>query len=101
MHAAVYYLSLITPFLQEARSTLRDTDGTNACALTCGRRMFLAALGLAWKYLIDHGRSASFWGTVSGLKPEEIMTNELFFLAKIGWKLYIPRTVSERWKYDF
>lgn len=101
MRVTLHYLSLIRPLLQGNVPNAERADGATARVLTCGRRMFLVALGLAWKYLIDGGRSASFWSEISGLEVEEININERIFLAAIGWNLYIPQWEVERWKHDF
>ena len=65
--------------------------------LQCGRRMFLAALILASKYLQDRNYSARAWSKISGLATQEINQNEMAFLAAVNWKLHITDEVFKRW----
>ncbi|KAH8589909.1 hypothetical protein B0O99DRAFT_496604, partial [Bisporella sp. PMI_857] len=65
--------------------------------LQCQRRMFLAALILAFKYSQDRNYSLSTWAVISGLCSEEIKLNEAVFLTMVDWHLYIPHAVFERW----
>ncbi|KAK3076313.1 hypothetical protein LTS18_013349 [Coniosporium uncinatum] len=67
-------------------------------ALQCGRRMFLAALILASKYLQDHNYSARAWSKISGLKVCEINCNEMAFLTAVNWRLHFPEALFERWQ---
>lgn len=66
-------------------------------ALQCGRRMFLAALILASKYLQDRNYSARAWSKISGLNTQEINQNEMAFLLAVNWKLHIADEVFQRW----
>ncbi|KAL8784959.1 MAG: hypothetical protein Q9195_008825 [Heterodermia aff. obscurata] len=73
-----------------------DSDGFRA--MQCGRRMFLAALILASKYLQDRNYSTRAWSKISGLKVSEINTNERAFLAAVSWKLHMPEPLFQRWE---
>lgn len=66
-------------------------------AMQCGRRMFLAALILASKYLQDRNYSARAWSKISGLNTAEINQNELMFLQAVDWKLHITEATFQRW----
>lgn len=66
-------------------------------AMQCGRRMFLAALILASKYLQDRNYSARAWSKISGLNTLEINQNELMFLEAVGWRLHISEATFQRW----
>ena len=66
-------------------------------AMQCGRRMFLAALILASKYLQDRNYSARAWSKISGLNTLEINQNELMFLQAVGWRLHISEATFQRW----
>lgn len=66
-------------------------------AMQCGRRMFLAALILASKYLQDRNYSARAWSKISGLNTAEINRNELMFLGAVDWRLHIPDATFQRW----
>lgn len=65
--------------------------------MQCGRRMFLAALILASKYLQDRNYSARAWSKISGLNTLEINMNEMTFLTAVNWRLHISETVFQRW----
>ncbi|TKA27602.1 hypothetical protein B0A50_04434 [Salinomyces thailandicus] len=98
LQVALYYLVLIKPFVPRSDFTMEQTTDCPAShALMCGRRMFLAALILASKYLQDRNYSAKAWSKMSGLKVDEINTNERTFLNKICWKLHIAEPVFKRW----
>lgn len=66
-------------------------------AKQCGRRMFLAALILASKYLQDRNYSARAWSKISGLNTQEINVNEKAFLEAIDWRLHISEVVFQKW----
>ncbi|CAG8479676.1 4943_t:CDS:2 [Diversispora eburnea] len=74
-------------FLQE---TLRRSP-------TCGRRMFLAALIVASKYLQDRNYSNRAWSKISGLPVNEINANEICFLKLIDYDLFISEDIFKRW----
>ncbi len=91
LHAALYYLILIQTCIPKGYSTLEQL------CMKCGRRMFLAALIIAFKYLHDSSFSASSWSKISGLRICEINASERAFLAAANWKLHIPKPVFRRW----
>jgi hypothetical protein len=66
--------------------------------LGVGRRMFLAALVLASKYLHDRNYPTRVWSKISGLQVREINRNEMTFLTAIDWKLHIMESVWDRWQ---
>jgi hypothetical protein len=72
-------------------------DAHSIRALQCGRRMFLAALILASKYLQDRNYSARAWSKISGLNTLEINQNEMAFLLAVNWELHITESVFQRW----
>ncbi|RKP24830.1 hypothetical protein SYNPS1DRAFT_16570, partial [Syncephalis pseudoplumigaleata] len=57
---------------------------------SCGRRMFLASLVIATKYLQDRAYSNRAWSRVSGLSANEITRCERKLLNWLSWNLYIP-----------
>lgn len=96
---AVYYLIVVMSGLPKDDFTMEqkvDSDGFRA--MQCGRRMFLAALVLASKYLQDRNYSTRAWSKISGLKVSEINTNERVFLAAVNWKLHMPEALFQRWE---
>ncbi|CAG8665437.1 7906_t:CDS:2, partial [Ambispora leptoticha] len=64
---------------------------------TCGRRMFLAALIVASKYLQDRNYSNKAWSKISGLPVKEINQNEIVFLKLIDYNLFISEDIFKRW----
>ncbi|OTB05035.1 hypothetical protein M426DRAFT_57764 [Hypoxylon sp. CI-4A] len=98
LQVALYYLILIKPHVPKHDFTMEQPDDihTNR-VLQCGRRMFLAALILASKYLQDRNYSARAWSKISGLATQEINQNEMAFLVAVNWKLHITDEVFKRW----
>lgn len=98
LQVALYYLVLIKPHVPKHDFTMEQPDDVLAKrALQCGRRMFLAALILASKYLQDRNYSARAWSKISGLATQEINQNEMSFLLAVNWKLHITDDVFQRW----
>ncbi|BGP08169.1 PHO85 cyclin-5 [Rhodotorula toruloides] len=63
----------------------------------CGRRMFLASLICASKYLQDRNYSNRAWAKISGLDVREINANERAFLKVTGFGLHLPAEEFQRW----
>lgn len=98
LQVALYYLVLVQNCLPRHDFTMEQREDSQGCrAMQCGRRMFLASLILASKYLQDRNFSARAWSKISGLKACEINTNEIAFLKAVNWKLHIPEPVFQRW----
>jgi hypothetical protein len=98
LQVALYYLVLIMPCVPKSDFTMQQSvDSSSVRALQCGRRMFLAALILASKYLQDRNYSAKAWSKMSGLKVAEINLNERAFLEAVNWKLHLPEPLFKRW----
>lgn len=98
LQVALYYLILIKPHVPKHDFTMEQPDDVHANrVLQCGRRMFLAALILASKYLQDRNYSARAWSKISGLATQEINQNEMAFLIAVNWKLHITDDVFKRW----
>ena len=98
LQVALYYLILIKPFVPNQDFTMEQSEESHGCrAMQCGRRMFLAALILASKYLQDRNYSARAWSKISGLKVHEINTNEMAFVSAVNWNLHVPEPIFQRW----
>lgn len=99
---ALYYLAALRYRLTEYKAVARQSseDIVLPKALQCGRRMFLAALAIASKYLHDRNRKSSTgtWSGLSGLNFREINANEMAFLAAIDWKLHVTVEVWAKWQ---
>ncbi|OAV96334.1 hypothetical protein PTTG_00658, partial [Puccinia triticina 1-1 BBBD Race 1] len=68
-----------------------------AGALLSGRKMFLAALMVASKYLLDRNYSNRAWAKIAGLPVEEINTNERVFLVLIDYRSHLDLDEFEVW----
>lgn len=98
LQVALYYLIMIKPFVPSHDFTMEQPrDQPCSRAMQCGRRMFLAALILASKYLQDRNYSARAWSKISGLNTTEINQNELAFLKAVQWRLHISEPIFQRW----
>lgn len=98
LQVALYYLIKIKPHVPAHDLTKEQRrDQSMMRAMQCGRRMFLAALILASKYLQDRNYSARAWSKISGLNTLEINQNELMFLQAVGWRLHISEATFQRW----
>lgn len=98
LQVALYYLILIKSHVPNHDFTMEQLEDSHASrALQCGRRMFLAALILASKYLQDRNYSARAWSKISGLNTQEINQNEMAFVTAVNWKLHITDEVYNRW----
>ncbi|EED15338.1 G1/S-specific cyclin Pcl5, putative [Talaromyces stipitatus ATCC 10500] len=98
LQVALYYLIKIRPHVPNHDFTMEQPrDSPCARAMQCGRRMFLAALILASKYLQDRNYSARAWSKISGLHTQEINQNEMMFLQAVDWKLHVPESIYHRW----
>jgi len=91
LQVALYYLVLIQTCIPKEHSTVEQL------CLKSGRRMFLAALIIASKYLHDRSFSSRAWSKISGLKICEINVSERAFTAAANWKFHIPEPVFHRW----
>jgi hypothetical protein len=98
LQVALYYLILIKSHVPAYDFTSEQpTDCGSSQAIQCGRRMFLAALILASKYLQDRNYSARAWSKISGLDTLEINQNEMTFLLAVNWKLHVTEELYKRW----
>ena len=97
LQVALYYLVLLKAHLPNIDFTQEQTKGDGCRAMQCGRRMFLAALILASKYLQDRNYSTRAWSKISGLRTVEINQNEVRYLKAINWNLHVPKEMFDRW----
>ena len=65
--------------------------------LLCGRRIFLASIMVASKFLQDKNYSNQAWSKITGLPVKELGMVEREFLKAIDWQLYIQPGSWERW----
>lgn len=100
LQVALFYLVLIKDFVPRCNFTMEQPKGSDEFkAMQCGRRMFLTALILASKYLQDRNYSTRAWSKISGLRAQEIHSNEMEYCKKISWVLHVPKEKFDRWSY--
>jgi hypothetical protein len=96
LQVALWYLMLLKCKMPNSEFT-KDQGASNCRAMQCGRRMFLAALMLASKYLQDRNYSTRAWSKISGLRICEINENEMKYLETIDYRLHITKDVFDNW----
>lgn len=89
LQLAIFYLFRIRSRVQE----MRNDD----VYVSCGRRMFLAALISAHKYLQDKTYKNSAWSKVSGLNVQEINHAEKVMLQLLDYRLYVKKDTYDQW----
>lgn len=107
LQVALFYIMLLKDKLADRDFTKeqpkpedrqQQSSGPSTCrAMQCGRRMFLAALMLASKYLQDRNYSTRAWSKISGLRIPEINENETEYLMCIDYRLHMKRDAFENW----
>ncbi|CAO1616973.1 unnamed protein product [Sympodiomycopsis kandeliae] len=65
--------------------------------LLCGRRIFLASVMVASKFLQDKTFSNKAWSRLTGLPLKQLGLVEREFLAAIGWDLNVKPAEWDRW----
>lgn len=71
------------------RQLLGSNSGVPQNAAFCGRRMFLASLICASKFLQDSNFSNKTWARIVGLSPYETSLTEFSFLRLLDYKLFV------------
>lgn len=74
-----------------------ETKSMEDNMISCGRRMFLASLMVAAKFLQDKNYRNRAWSRLSGLALSEINAAEITFLKLINYNLYISKPSFDRW----
>ncbi|KAI8094380.1 cyclin-domain-containing protein, partial [Thamnidium elegans] len=65
--------------------------------VNCSRRIFLAALMVASKYLNDKNYKNKAWAKITCLSVTEINTTEMEFLKLIEYQLYVSKPLYDKW----
>lgn len=100
LQAALYYIFRIKEKvldLMAQRNTLPAQQPSPQDCIFCGRRMFLAAVMVASKFLQDKTYRNSAWAKISGLTTSEISYSEMAFLELIEFRLFISKDTFEAW----
>ncbi|CAO3626874.1 unnamed protein product [Cunninghamella blakesleeana] len=96
LQTALFYLfrsrPAITAHLQRSQQ-----DQWEDAYISCGRRMFLASLVVASKFVQDKTYRNSAWAKIAGLPVSEINAAERIFLELVDYKLYISQPTFEQW----
>ncbi|CEP08225.1 hypothetical protein [Parasitella parasitica] len=89
LQLAIFYLFRIRSRVQEKKH--------DDVYISCGRRMFLAALISAHKYLQDKTYKNLAWSKVSGLNVHEINHAEKVMLQLLDYRLYVKKDTYDQW----
>ncbi|CAG8697986.1 16870_t:CDS:2 [Acaulospora morrowiae] len=102
LQTTLFYLVKIKPQITLLASSQVGDDnnkrsGKGCDPATCGRRMFLASLIVASKYLQDRNFANNTWSKISGLPVREINEIERRLLKLIDYDLYISEPIFKHW----
>ncbi|KAI9280808.1 cyclin-domain-containing protein [Sporodiniella umbellata] len=89
-------LQLAIFYLFRVRTRVQQKSPDDAY-ISCGRRMFLASLISAHKYLQDKTYKNSAWSKVSGLNVQEINHAEKIMLELLDYRLHVKKEVFDQW----
>ncbi|KAI7906206.1 uncharacterized protein BX663DRAFT_499240 [Cokeromyces recurvatus] len=90
LQLAIFYLFRIRPYIAK-RSQLDPI-------VKCGRRMFLAALICAHKYLYDNTFTNASWAKISKLPVKEINAAERSILEMLDYRLYVSTELYQKFE---
>lgn len=83
--------------IQLSKNTNMQTSTQMDDLMCCGRRMFLASLMVASKYLHDKNYHNKAWAKITGLDIKEINAAEMAFLNLIDYRLYVSKPTFDKW----
>ncbi|ORX62773.1 hypothetical protein DM01DRAFT_1341391 [Hesseltinella vesiculosa] len=94
LQLALYYL-----FRSKNRVTqaMQQLDLQDRAYAVCGRRMFLASLICAQKYLHDKTYKNKAWTQIAGLPVQQINQSERVFLWLLDYQLYVRKEAFDHW----
>jgi hypothetical protein len=90
LQLAIFYLFRIRPYINK-RSQFDPI-------VKCGRRMFLAALICAHKYLYDNTFTNASWAKISKLPVKEINQAERALLEMLDYRLYVSTELYQKFE---
>jgi hypothetical protein len=96
LQTALFYLFRARPQIKLQLETATNGNWEDAY-ISCGRRMFLASLVVASKFVQDKTYRNSAWAKIAGLPVSEINAAERIFLNMIDYRLYISQPTFEQW----
>ncbi|KAG1123042.1 hypothetical protein G6F42_010910 [Rhizopus arrhizus] len=102
LQTALFYLFRARPAIiqhlqqqQQQRSCDKKSSWQHSAYISCGRRMFLASLVVASKFVQDKTYRNSAWAKIAGLPVTEINTAERYFLSIMDHRLYIDQSTFD------
>ncbi|KAK9764229.1 PHO85 cyclin-5 [Basidiobolus ranarum] len=95
-------VTLIYLFRFKSCSNSENTESKSSClhhhkVRGSGRRMFVAAIITAFKYLEDRSFPNTRWSRITGLSVQEINSNERIFLELLNYRLYMAPSLFTWW----
>lgn len=96
LQVALCYISRIKPIIMQMRAEGKEVP----LRLACGRRVLVAALQIASKYVQDRSYSVSIWSKISGLSAKDLTANEIALMQVLDWNMFVSfeaYTKSCRW----
>ncbi|KAI8384184.1 cyclin-domain-containing protein [Blakeslea trispora] len=101
LQTALFYIfriqSSVVRLLQQQKQQQDGSSWQHNAYVSCGRRMFLASLVVASKFVQDKTYRNSAWAKIAGLPVQEINTAERYFLELMNYQLYIDQPTFDRW----
>lgn len=97
LQVTFWYLILIKAHIPDHVHRTPNAFDREEARLCCGRRMFVAALMLASKWVQDRSFKTRAWSKITGLSPAELNANEYVFLERIDFRLHISKQDYEDW----
>ncbi|OZJ04944.1 hypothetical protein BZG36_01761 [Bifiguratus adelaidae] len=102
LQVALFYLyrikSMVIERLTKFFGGARDASATpDDYLLCCGRRVFLAALIVASKFLQDRNFKNHAWAKIAGLDVSEVNRTERLFLQIIDYRTFIQKETFDKW----
>jgi hypothetical protein len=98
LQTALFYLFRSRPDIEMYLLNMQTSGGRWEDAyVSCGRRMFLASLVVASKFVQDKTYRNSAWAKIAGLPVSEVNAAERIFLNMIDYQLYISQPLFEQW----
>ncbi|KAG2207901.1 hypothetical protein INT47_010885 [Mucor saturninus] len=97
LQTALFYLFRSRPEIKLHIERMQQQQSKWDAYVSCGRRMFLASLVVASKFVQDKTYRNSAWAKIAGLPVSEINAAERIFLNIIDYRLYISQPTFEKW----
>lgn len=86
---ALCYISRMKPVIEQLRKDNKEIPQR----IACGRRVLVAALQIATKYVQDRCYSVQVWSRISGLSVKDLTANELALMQALDWNMFVPYEV--------